>query len=137
MVLLGLVKELGWSAIIYLAAIAGVNEELHEAAIIDGAGRFKRMWYVTLPSITGTIVILLVLRVSGLLNAGFDQNFVLQNPLNISTSEVLDTYVYKMGLRQMRFSYAAAVGLMKSLVAVILLVSANFATKKITEKGLF
>lgn len=136
-VVTGLIKELGWAAIIYLAAIAGVDQELHEAAVIDGAGRFKRMWYVTIPSISTTIVILLILRISGLLNTGFDQVYVLQNTLNISHSEVIDTYVYKMGIREQRFSYATAVGLMKSVVAVILLTTANFITRKIADKGLY
>ncbi|MBC7876510.1 MAG: sugar ABC transporter permease [Anaerolineales bacterium] len=128
-----LVKELGWAAIIYLADIAGVKKELHEAAIIDGAGRFKRMWYVTIPSISTTIVTLLILRISGPLNTGFDHVYVLQNALNISHSKVIDTYVYKMGTREQRFSYATAVGLMKSVVAVILLTSSNFITKKISD----
>ena len=133
----GIIKELGWSAIIYLAAITGVDQEIHEAAVIDGAGRFQRMWYVTLPSISGTIVIMLILAISGMLNSGFDQIYMLQNPLNVSASEVIDTYVYKMGLSSMRFSYATAVGLFKSVIAVILLVSANFASKKIADRGLF
>lgn len=133
----GIVKEIGWSAIIYIAAITGVDSELYEAAIIDGAGRFKRMWYITLPSISGTIVILMVLSISGILNSGFEQIYMLQNGLNHSASEVIDTYVYKMGLGDMRYSYATAVGLMKSAVAVILLVSANKISNRIADKGLF
>lgn len=132
-----LIKELGWSAIIYLAAITGVDQEIHEAAVIDGAGRFKRMWHVTLPSISGTILIMLILSISGILNSGFDQIYMLQNSLNVSASEVIDTYVYKMGLSSMRFSYATAVGLFKSVIAVILLLSANYISVKTTDKGLF
>jgi putative aldouronate transport system permease protein len=132
-----IMKELGWSAIIYLAAIAGVDQEMHEAAIIDGAGRFKRMWYITIPSISGTIIILLILRISGMLNSGFDQIYILQNTLNIGVSEVIDTYVYKMGIREVRFSYATAVGLAKSVVAVTLLTTANLVSKKISDKGLY
>ena len=136
-VLTGIIKNIGWNAIIYLAAISGVDPELFEAAIIDGAGRFKRMWYITIPSISGTIVILLILSISGMLGSNFDQIWMLQNPLNVSTSEVIDTYTYKMGLGSMRFSYATAVGLFRSVISVILLVGANFVSKKLTERSLF
>jgi putative aldouronate transport system permease protein len=95
------------------------------------------MWHITLPSISGTIVILLVLSISGILNSGFEQIYMLQNGLNHSASEVIDTYVYKMGLGDMRYSYATAVGLMKSIIAVILLLSANKISKHLTDKGLF
>jgi len=132
-----LLKGLGWGAIIYIAAIAGVDQELYEAATIDGAGRFQKMWYVTLPSIMGTIVIMLIFAISAILNTGFEQILVLQNALNLDTSETVDTYVYKTGLRQMRYSYSTAVGLAKSVVAIILLLGANYVSKKITDKGLF
>ena len=133
----GFIKELGWSAIIYLAAITGVDPELHEAAIIDGAGRFQRMRHITIPCITGTMMILLILSISGILNSGFDQIYMLQNNLNYTASEVIDTYVYKMGLGSMRYSYATAVGLLKSIIAVILLVGANKFSKMVTDKSLF
>jgi putative aldouronate transport system permease protein len=130
-------KELGWSAIIYLAAIASVSPELYEAATIDGAGRFQKMWYITLPSIMGTIAILFILAVGGILNSNFDQIFVLSNKLNESASNVIDVYVYKIGLRQSRFSYATAVGLLKSIIALILLLGANRVTKKLNGTSLF
>lgn len=130
-------KGLGWGAIIYLAAIAGVDQQLYEAAIIDGAGRFKRMYYVTLPSISGTVVILLIFAIAGILNSGFDQIWMLQNSLNVSASEVIDTYVYKMGLKQMRFSFATAMGLSRSIIALILLLLANYTSKQVADKGLF
>lgn len=133
----GLIKGLGFGAIIYIASIAGVDQEIYEAAIIDGAGRFQKMWYVTIPSIMGTIVIMLIFAVSSLFNTGFEQIFILQNPLNIDMSETIDTYVYKVGLGQMRFSYSAAVGVVKSIVSAILLVMANFVSNKISDKGLF
>lgn len=137
----GIAKELGWSAIIYLAAITGIDKETQEAAVIDGAGRFQRMWYVSLPSITGTIVIMLILSISNVMSSGFDQIYMLGNKLNSTTSEVIDTYVYKMafgeGGRGMRLSYAAAVGLFKSVVAFTLLIGADKVSKKITEKGIF
>lgn len=130
-------KELGWNAIIYLAAIAGINPLLYEAARIDGAGKLQQIWHITIPSIKGTITILFILAVSGILNTNFEQMLVLQNPLNLETSEVIDTFVYKMGLQSMRFSYATAVGLFKSVIAMILLLSANFASKKFNDKTLF
>lgn len=136
-VLTNLVKELGWGAILYLAAIASIDQEMYEAAYMDGASRFRRIWHITLPAITGTIVILLVFSISNILNSGFDQFFVLQNPLNIDASEVIDTYVYKVGLREFRMEYATAVGLMKTIIALFLLYLANFIAKKITGKGIF
>ncbi|MDQ0091223.1 putative aldouronate transport system permease protein [Paenibacillus anaericanus] len=136
-VLTQLVKDLGWGAILYLAAIAGIDQEMFEAAYMDGASRFRRIWHITLPAISGTIVILLVFAISNILNSGFDQFFVLQNPLNIDASEVIDTYVYKIGLRQFRMEYATAVGLMKTVIAIFLLYIANFSAKKITGKGIF
>ncbi|MNV85912.1 putative multiple-sugar transport system permease YteP [compost metagenome] len=110
---------------------------MYEAATIDGAGRIQKMWYVTLPSIMGTIVIMLIFAISAILNTGFEQILVLQNPLNLETSETIDTYVYKTGLQQMRYSYSTAVGVAKSIVAVSLLLLANYVSKKITDKGLF
>ncbi|WP_243156393.1 ABC transporter permease subunit [Clostridium sp. C8-1-8] len=130
-------KEIGWSAIIYLAAIAGVDPELYEAATTDGAGRLRKMFSITLPCIKPTIALLFILAVSGLLNANFDQIMVLKNQLNASASDVLDVYVYRMGLQQARFSYATAVGLFKSVIAFILLWSANFASKKLNDTSLF
>ncbi|MBZ4683007.1 MAG: binding-protein-dependent transport system inner rane component [Fusobacteriales bacterium] len=130
-------KELGWNAIIYLAAIAGINPTLYEAAKIDGAGKLAQIWHITLPSIKGTITILFILAVSGILNTNFEQMLVLQNPLNLEASEVIDTFVYKMGLQSLRFSYATAVGLFKSVIAFILLVSANYTSKKINGRALF
>jgi putative aldouronate transport system permease protein len=130
-------KELGWSAIIYLAAIAGVSPDLYEAATIDGAGRFQKMRYVTLPSISGTITILFILAVSGVLNSNFDQILVLRNSLNESASNVIDVYVYQTGLLSARYSYATAVGLLKSVIAVILLIGANQLSKRINQQSLF
>lgn len=130
-------KELGWSAIIYLAAIASVSPEMYEAATIDGAGRFQKMWYVTLPSIKATISILFILAVSGVLNSNFDQILVLRNALNESASNVIDIYVYQTGMQQGRYSYSTAVGLFKSVIALILLLLANRVTKKMNDTSLF
>lgn len=130
-------KELGWSAIIYLAAIAGVDPEMYESAVIDGAGRFRKMISITLPSIKPTITILFILAVSGVLNSNFDQILVLRNSLNSSASDVIDVFVYRMGLQQGRFAYATAVGLFKSVIAFILLYSANAASRKLNDTSIF
>nr|WP_145939465.1 ABC transporter permease subunit [Paenibacillus glacialis] len=130
-------KELGWSAIIYLAAISSVSPEMYEAATIDGAGRFQKMWYITLPSIKSTISILFILAISGVLNSNFDQILVLRNSLNDSASNVIDYYVYQTGIISGRYSYSAAVGLIKSVIALILLLVANKISKKINDTSLF
>ena len=130
-------KELGWGAIIYLAAIAGISPALYEAATVDGANRFQKVWHITLPSLAPTISILFILAVSGILNTNFDQILVLWNSLNQSASDVIDVFVYRQGIRAGRFSYAAAVGLFKSVLALILLGSANQISKKINGHSLF
>ncbi|WP_229753412.1 ABC transporter permease [Paenibacillus segetis] len=130
-------KELGWSAIIYLAAISGVSPDMYEAATIDGAGRFQKMWYVTLPAIKSTISILFILAVSGVLSSNFDQILVLRNSLNDSASNVIDYYVYQTGILSGRFSYSAAVGLIKSVITLILLLIANKVSQKINDTSLF
>lgn len=132
-----MLKGLGWGAIIYIAAISGVDPGLYEAATIDGAGRFQKIRYITIPTIMGTVVIMFIFAVSAMLNTGIEQILVMQNPLNLSTSETLDTYVYKTGLQQMRYSYSTAVGLAKSVIAVILLILANYLSKKMTDNSLF
>ncbi len=130
-------KEIGWSAIIYLAAIAGVSPEMYEAATIDGAGRFQKMWYVTIPSIKAAITILFILAISGVLNSNFDQILVLRNSLNQSASDVIDIYVYRTGLLSGRYSLAGAVGLLKAVLALIILLIANQTMKKINDTSLF
>ena len=130
-------KELGWSAIIYLAAISGIDQEMYEAARVDGASRWKQIWTITLPSIAPTVTIMFILAVGGLLNTNFDQILVLNNPLNASRSNVLDIYVYQTAMRGMRYSYASAIGLFKSVIAFILLFIANQVTKKLNDTSLF
>ncbi len=129
-------KEVGWNAIIYLAAISGIDQEMYEAAKVDGASRWKQIWTITLPSIAPTITILFILAVGGLLNSNFDQIFVLHNPLNASRSNVIDIYVYQSAMRGMRYSYASAIGLFKSVIAFILLFGANQVTKKLNDTSL-
>ena len=130
-------KELGWSAIIYLAAISGIDQQMYEAAEIDGASRLRQIFSITLPSIKGTIIIMFILAVGGLLNSNFDQIFVLWNPLNSERSNVIDIYTYTTAMRSMRYSYASAIGLFKSVVAFILLFIANQFTKKVNKTSLF
>ncbi len=130
-------KEMGWGAIIYLAAISGIPNELYEAAVVDGAGRFQKMWHITLPSIAGTVTILLILAISGILNTNFEQMLVLSNPLNNDASNVIDLYVYRTGIRGLRFSYSTAVGLFKAIIALILLLGANGISKKVQGRGVF
>ena len=130
-------KELGWSAIIYLAAISGIDQEMYEAAKVDGASRWKQIWTITLPSIAPTVTIMFILAVGGLLNTNFDQILVLNNPLNAPRSNVLDIYVYQTAMRGMRYSYASAIGLFKSVIAFILLFIANQVTKRLNDTSLF
>ena len=132
-----LVKEIGWGTILYTAAIAGVDQELYEAADLDGAGRYKKMWYVTLPCIKGTIVIMLIFAVAGIMNNNFDQIYVLQNSFNLNRSEVIDTYIYKVGLQQLEFGMSSAINIFKSALALILLFIANKVSTKLTDSGLF
>jgi putative aldouronate transport system permease protein len=130
-------KELGWSSIIYLAAISSIDQEMYEAAEIDGVGRFRRIWSITLPCILPTITILFILAVGGLLNTNFDQILVLWNPLNAPRSNVIDIYTYHVAMRSMRFSYATAIGLFKSVIAFMLLYGANKVTRKLNDVSLF
>lgn len=130
-------KQAGWDTIIYLAAITSINPELYEAAKIDGASKFKRIFYVTLPCIRSTIVILLLLSIGGLMGNGFEQINVLQNSNNIMISEVFETYTYRVGMVNGRFSFATTVGLFSSTVGFILLLLANGAAKLLGEDGIF
>ncbi|QGG57355.1 ABC transporter permease [Paenibacillus sp. B01] len=132
-----LLKDIGWGAILYLAAMAGIEQSLYEAAAIDGAGRFKRMLHITIPGIMPTLMILVIFAVSGMLNNNFTQIYVFQNSLNLPASQVIDTYVYQTGLLQFQFDTATAIGLLKSVLALLLLVGANYASNKLTKSGLF
>src|SRR5699024_7522417 len=111
-------KETGWGTVIFLAALAGVSSEQYEAAIVDGAGRFRRLWHVTLPALRSTIVILLILRLGNFLDTGFQQIYLMTNSLNREVADVFDTYVYFMGITQGAFSYSTAVGLFKAVVGI-------------------
>jgi putative aldouronate transport system permease protein len=130
-------KEVGWGTIIFLAALAGVNVELYESAVIDGASRFRQTWHITMPAIRPTIVILLILRMGSFMDSGFEQIFLMVNSMNRQVGEVFDTYVYSVGLAGGQFSYSTAVGLFKSLVSLILVVAANRIARILGEEGVY
>ncbi len=134
-------KELGWNSIIFIAAIASIDMEMYEAADIDGATRLQKIWYITLASIRPTIILMLIFNVGGLLNANFDQAMMLTNQMSNAVlreyANIIDTYVYRVGLSQMRFSYAAAAGVFKAIINFGLLLSANFIAGKVGESALF
>ncbi|PAD70152.1 protein lplB [Bacillus sp. 7586-K] len=130
-------KETGWGTVIFLAALATVDQEQYEAAIVDGAGRFRRLWHVTLPAVRSTIIVLLILRLGNFLDTGFQQIFLMSNSLNRSVADVFDTYVYFVGITQGAYSYSTAVGLFKSIVGIILVLGANKLAKKMGQDGIF
>lgn len=129
-------KETGWGTIIYLAALTGVDPQLYEAAEIDGAGRWKQLWNVTIPAIRGTIVVLLILAMGTFLNTGFEQLLLMLNPLVNNVGEVYDTFVYDVGITQGQISYTTAVGLFKSIASLILVVATNNIAKRMGEEGI-
>ncbi len=130
-------KETGWGTIIFLAALSSVDPEQYDAAIVDGAGRFRRLWHVTLPAVRSVIVILLILRLGNFLDTGFQQIYLMTNSLNREVADVFDTYVYFVGITQGAFSYSTAVGLFKSIVGIVLVLGANKLAKKLGQEGIF
>ncbi len=132
-----LIKGTGWGSIIYTAAIAGINQEMYEAATIDGANRWQVMFKITLPAITPTILIFFLLSIGGLLGNNFEQFYVFQNAINLSSGEVLATYSYKYGIAYQRYSFATALGLIQSIISLMLLVGANAIAKKFAGRGLY
>ena len=130
-------KETGWGTIIFLAALTNVDTQLYEAAMIDGANRAQRLWHITLPAIRSTIVLLLVLRMGSVLDTGYEHLILMSNALNRSVSQTLDVFVYQNGIGNGQFSYTTAVGLMKSLVSVILVVTSNKIAHALGEEGLY
>lgn len=133
----GIWKEVGWGTIIYLAAMAGINPDLYEAAEVDGAGKMRQMWSITLPSLLPTIMVMLLLRIGNILDLGFEQIYILLNPLVTETGEVFDTYIYRIGLLGGQFSYTTAIGLFKSVIGFVMLVSANFISRKTTGNSIY
>lgn len=136
-VITSLIKGLGWGSIIYVAAISGIPQELYEAAKMDGANRFQKIIHITIPSIAPTIVLFFILSIAGILNNGIEHLWVFQNANNIVRSEVLDTFIYKYGIPQWRYSYATAIGMLKSIISLGLLVGSNAVLKKITGRGIY
>lgn len=130
-------KTMGWSSIIYLAAITSIDQSMYEAALCDGANRYQRMWHITIPHILPTITVLLILNIGHLLDAGFDQIFNLYNGAVYETSDIIDTYVYRLGIGDMRYSQATAVGFFKNVIGFILVMGTNFVSKKITDSGIW
>lgn len=130
-------KTFGWNTIIYLAALTSVDPQLYEAAIVDGAGRFKQLLHITLPSILSTIVVVLIMRIGSLMQAGFEQIFVMYHPGVYGTADIIDTYVYRIGLQEGKFELASAVGLFKSFVNFILIVGANKVARMCGEEGVY
>ena len=130
-------QRTGWDSIIYVAALAAVSPELHEAAMVDGASKIQRIRHVDLPAIMPTAVILLILRSGQLMKLGFEKAFLMQNPLNLNASEIISTYVYKMGVQQAQFSFAAATDLFNSVINVVLIVSVNMISRKLGDTSLW
>jgi len=133
----GIWQGMGYSAVIYLAALAGVDQELYEAAVIDGATRVQKIWHIDLPGIAPTIVILLILNAGQIMNQGYEKAYLLQNELNKESSEIIATYVYKQGLVNAKYSFSAAVGLFNSVVNCVLLCLTNFVAGKLGDTTLF
>lgn len=130
-------KEVGWGAIIYLAALLGINDELFQAARVDGAGRLRQIWHISLPCIRSTIIILLLLRIGHLLDAGFEQVLVMYNPTVYDVGDIIDTYVFRVGLGTMQFGLTTAAGLFKSVIGCLLLVMANTISRRMGEDGIY
>ncbi|NOU65762.1 ABC transporter permease subunit [Paenibacillus sp. LMG 31461] len=133
----GIWKDVGWGTIVYLAAIAGINSELYEAAVVDGAGKIKQIWHITIPGIMFIVVIMFIFAVGGLLNAGFEQIFLLYSPPVYKVADIIDTYVYRKGMVEMQYSFATAVALFKSFIAMILLLGTNYLAKKLDQEGIW
>ena len=133
----GVWQSMGWSSIIYFAALSGVDPQLHEAATIDGASRLQRMIHINIPTILPTMVIMLIMQVGTIMNVGFEKIYLMQNSSNIGVSEVIATYVYKLGIQQAQVSFSAAIGLFNNIVNLILLIVVNKISKKLSDTSLW
>ncbi len=130
-------QSVGWGSILYLAALTGIDPELYDAAAIDGAGRLQRIRHITLPGLLPTIQVVLIFSVSDITKVGLEKAYLMQNPGIYETADVVATYVYRRGLLEMNFSYGAAIGLIENIVALVLLLLANFASRRLTQRGLW
>ncbi|MFD0712528.1 ABC transporter permease [Paenibacillus sp. GCM10027626] len=137
LVSVGIWKEAGWGMIIYLAALAGINPNLYEAAMVDGAGRWRQMWSITLPSLMPAIIVLFLLRVGSVLDTNVEQVLIFINPLVRPVGEVIDTYVYRIGLLGAQFSLTTAIGIFKSVIGLLLIVGVNYLSKKSTGESIY
>lgn len=133
----GIWQGVGWGSIIYLAAISAIDLQLYEAAIIDGAGRFRKIASITLPSIAPTIIILLIFRVGGMMSVGFEKVFLMYNPSTYETADVISTFVYRSGLQNAQYSYSAAIGLFNNIINFLLLVTTNYISRTVSETSLW
>ena len=136
-VISGIWQNAGWNAIIFISALAAIDQEIYEAARVDGASRLQQLFYITLPGIVPTIVIMLILECGRVLNIGFEKVYVMQTDLNLAVSEVISTYTYKIGLERLEYDYATAIGLFNSVISFILLITVNSISKKLTETSLW
>ena len=136
-IFIGIWQSFGWNSIIYLAAITNINPELYEAAAVDGAGRFKKMWHVTLPCIRPTIVVLLIMNLGHILGSSFDRPFALQNNTVMSVANVISTFVYTNGIKGLKFSMTTAVGLFQSVIGLIFLLISDRVAKRMGERGIW
>lgn len=135
--IVGIWKNLGWNTIIYLSAMTGIDQEIYEAARVDGCSRFRMMVSITIPSIIETVIIMLILAIGGLVSIGFEQPYVMQNSVVMGVADVVSTYVYRVGLQQGKFSIGIAVGLAQSVINFILVLSANYISKRVSGKGIW
>jgi putative aldouronate transport system permease protein len=133
----GIWQNAGWNSVMYFAALSSIDTELYESAKVDGCTRLKKIWHVDLPGIIPMIVILLILNCGNIMTVGFEKAYLLQNNLNIETSEVISTYVYKAGLQRAEYSFATAVGLFNSIINFILLITVNSIAKKLGQSSLW
>ncbi len=133
----GIWQTMGYSSILYLAALSGVSKELQEAAIVDGATRLKRIWHVDLPEISSTLIIMLIFSIGSIMSVGFEKVYLMQNALNTRSSEIISTFVYKVGLQNGNYSFSTAVGLFNSLVGFVLLVGVNRLSRKLTDTSVW
>lgn len=130
-------QGMGWGSILYLATMASIDPSLYEAAKVDGAGRFRQIWHITLPGIRYVVIVLFILRLGNFMDIGFEHIYLLQNPLNVNVSDVFDTYVYRTGILQRDYSYSAVVGMFKSIVGLVLVIGANRLARKFGEEGVY
>ena len=133
----GLWQNMGWSSIIYIAAIAGIDSSLYEAAIVDGASRLRRIWHITIPGLMPTATILLIMQCGSIMSIGFEKVYLMQNDMNLETSQIISTYVYEAGMINSQFSFAASVDLFNSVINCALLIIVNTFAKKVGETSLF